>query len=344
MDHELVMRRCLDLASKGAGYVAPNPLVGCVIVHQGKVIGEGYHQRYGEAHAEVNAINSVKDPSLLSQSTLYVNLEPCAHFGKTPPCAHLIVEHEIPHVVIGSRDPYGEVNGAGIAYLKEHGVKVTAFVLEEKCRYVNRRFFTFHEQQRPYIILKWAQSLDGYMDALRGINDKGVFWITAPETKRLTHRWRSEEAAILIGTHTALTDQPALTTRAFQGPNPTRVLIDRNLEVPYSAPLFSKDAPTLVFNELKTDTADNVHLIKVDFSNLAEHLLQELYNRSIQSVIIEGGARTLRHFIETYQWDEARVLSGDLFLGQGLPAPRLEGKRIDSYFFGKDRIDTFHRV
>jgi diaminohydroxyphosphoribosylaminopyrimidine deaminase / 5-amino-6-(5-phosphoribosylamino)uracil reductase len=343
MDHKLIMRRCLDLAGLGAGQVAPNPMVGCVIVHQGKVIGEGFHQQYGEAHAEVNAINSVNDPSLLSKSTLYVNLEPCAHFGKTPPCAHLIIEHQIPKVVIGCSDSFEEVNGAGIAYLKEHGVNVKAFVMEEECRHFNRRFFTFHEKKSPYVILKWAQSLDGYIDALRGINDKGVHWISSPESKRLTHRWRSEEAAILVGTNTALTDNPSLTVREYPGRNPLRILIDRELKVATSAAIFNSEAPTLIFNERKEGVEDHLTYIKVDFSRLVNEVLKDLYKRNIQSVIVEGGAKTLNSFIETYLWDEARVLTGNVHLGQGLPAPKLEGNLAESTFFGTDRIDLFFR-
>ena len=293
------MQVCIDLALKGFPLAFPNPMVGCVIVHNDSIIGQGYHQQFGSHHAEVNAIASVENKELLEQSTLYVSLEPCAHFGKTPPCADLIVKSKIPRVVIGSLDTFSEVNGKGIQRLKETGIEVLTKVLEKECRAINKRFFTFHEKKRPYVILKWAQTSDGYIAPL---NQKEPLWISSPESKILVHQWRSQEQAIMVGRKTVELDNPLLTTREVKGKNPIRIVLDRKLSLNKDLLIFNDDAPTLVVNDKLS--SDN-HL-KIDFNNLAPSLLKELHSRNIQSIIIEGGAQTLNTFIDAKAWDEAR--------------------------------------
>lgn len=319
------MQRCLQLAEMGAGQVAPNPLVGAVLVYAGRIIGEGYHQKYGEAHAEVNCINSVAetDREFIAGSTLFVSLEPCAHFGKTPPCADLIVEKKIPNVVIGCRDSFNEVNGRGIEKLKQGGVEVAVGVLEKECVALNKRFFTFHNRQRPYIILKWAQSNDG---KIAGEGSSRIF-ISNETSNRLVHKWRSEEAAILVGTNTAITDDPMLTTRLWAGKNPLRLVIDRELKLPAHLHLFDGNIETVVFNYLKQEDDGMLHYRQLNRENdLLQQLLSDLYEREIQSVLVEGGAKLLQSFIDAGLWDEARVISNTkMEIGKGLDAPVLKG-------------------
>lgn len=300
MDDETYMRRCLQLAALGLGSTSPNPMVGAVIVRDGVVIGEGYHHRCGEAHAEVNAINAVDDKELLKSSTLYVNLEPCSHFGKTPPCADAIIRYGIPKVVIGSIDYHDKVNGNGVRKLREAGVEVVENVCREECEELNRRFFTFHRKRRPYIILKWAQTRDGFMDIDRSEGNASSYWITNYALKVLTHKWRGEEDAILVGHRTMQNDRPQLTTREYPGKDPQRFVMQRGDEV--EAPLPCTPLP------------DN-----------AEEAVRKLYNLNIQSVIVEGGKNTLEKFIEAGLWDETRVLVGAQTWGKGLPAPKLPG-------------------
>ncbi len=300
MSDETYMQRCLQLAALGLGKTSPNPMVGAVIVHQDTVIGEGYHHRCGEAHAEVNAINSVKDKALLKESTLYVNLEPCSHFGKTPPCADAIIRHGIPKVVIGSIDYHDKVNGAGIQKLRDAGVEVVENICEKECEELNRRFFTFHRQHRPYIILKWAKTRDGYMDIDRSNNDVNSYWITNYALKVLSHKWRSEEDAILVGFQTMANDCPQLTTREYPGKDPQRFVMQRGTENIASLPY--------------TPLPDNV-----------QEATDELYQFNIQSVIIEGGRKTLEKFIAADLWDEARILVGNQTWGKGIPAPNTPG-------------------
>jgi len=333
------MERCLQLAQKGLGRVSPNPLVGCVIVYDGRIIGEGYHQKIGEAHAEVNAIRSVKDASLLNKCTLYVNLEPCAHHGLTPPCTNLIIENGIPRVVISNNDPFEKVNGKGISLLRAAGVEVETGMEAEAGRWLNRRFFTFNEQKRPFVILKFARSEDGFMDSSRNVGETGVRWITAPTSQRLTHLWRSQEDAILIGTRTALIDNPSLTTRAVAGKNPLRLLIDRNLMVPEKALIFSSDTRTVVFNATKTESTENCQWVALNFDeSIVAQILNWCYKNRVQSLIVEGGAYTLQQFIHQNLWDEARVLTGAVQLNNGLRAPHLNGLIIDQFNSGPDRI------
>jgi diaminohydroxyphosphoribosylaminopyrimidine deaminase/5-amino-6-(5-phosphoribosylamino)uracil reductase len=298
MSDELYMQRCLQLAALGLGKTSPNPMVGAVIVHNGKIIGEGYHHQCGQAHAEVNAINSVKNMELLKESTLYVNLEPCSHFGKTPPCADAIIRYGIPKVVIGSIDYHDKVNGNGVRKLREAGVEVVENVCKSDCEELNKRFFTFHQQHRPYIILKWAQTRDGYMDIDRSDSPASTYWITNPALKVLVHKWRSEEDAILVGYNTMRNDRPQLTTREYPGKDPQRFVMQRGTDVIAKLPY-------------------------TPLSEKAEEAIQQLYDLKIQSVIIEGGKKTLEKFLEIGLWDEARILVGNQCWGKGLKAPKI---------------------
>lgn len=318
--HEKYMHRCLELAGNGLGQVAPNPMVGSVIVYGEEILGEGYHAVYGEAHAEVNAIGAVKRKDLLSRSTLYVNLEPCAHQGKTPPCADTIIKHGIPRVVIGTGDPYPEVAGKGIEKLRASGIEVVVNVLEEECKELNRRFFSFHRKKRPYVILKWAQTLDGFLGRFPdSAEDK---WITNEQSKRLVHKWRSEEQAILVGTNTALQDNPHLTTRLYEGKHPLRVVLDRRGRIPASHHLLDGETPTLVITEMSQPARNNVEHAAIDFSeDPLPQILDVLTGKAIQSVIVEGGKQLLDSFIAANLWDEARVFIGNKTFHEGIPAP-----------------------
>lgn len=315
-------------------------MVGAVIVHNDTIIGEGYHQSYGQAHAEVNAVHSVKDQSLLSQSTIYVSLEPCSHFGKTPPCSDLIIHHRFKRVVIGCTDTFSEVSGRGIQKLRNAGIEVCTGVMEAECRALNKRFFTFHEKSRPYVILKWAQTPDGFMDKARGEQDSGINWITHPDTKKLVHRWRAEEAAILVGKNTALTDNPSLTVREADGKNPIRILLDSNLEVPETFHLFSDEASTLVFNTIRSKKTGITEWVQVE-NITPKCILEVLHHRNIQSVIIEGGKHVLESFIASGLWDEARVLIGTEHFNNGLKAPVLHHAPASETSFGTDTVLFF---
>ncbi len=320
---EFFMQRCIALALNGKGSVSPNPMVGSVIVYNGEIIGEGYHKNYGQHHAEVNAINSVKDKRLLAESTLYVNLEPCAHFGKTPPCSNLIIEHKIPKVVIGCIDTFSEVAGKGMLRMIEAGIEVTVGVLEKESRELNKRFFTFHEQRRPYIILKWAKSKDGFIAPK---NQTVPFWMTSSESKKLVHQWRAEEDAILVGRITAEKDNPSLTVREVKGENPTRIVIEKDLKLSADLNIFNNKAKTLIFNTIKTKEIDSNHFIKIDFNSLIESVLQELHKQNIQSLIIEGGSKTLQSFIDKNLWDEARIFTANKELLEGVESPNIIGE------------------
>jgi len=322
------MKRCVELARLGAGSVAPNPMVGCVIVHRGKIIGEGFHQKHGEAHAEVNAINAVNRPEFLKESTLYVSLEPCAHHGLTPPCSDLIVQKQIPRVVIGTIDPFSEVAGKGIEKLRKAGIEVEVGFLEKECRELNKRFFTFHEKKRPYVILKWAQTLDGFIDIDRNRKDFGEpTWITGDLALRLVHKIRSEENAILVGTNTAEKDNPSLTVRHWTGKNPLRAVIDKNLRLSPALNLFDGTSETLVFNAKKNDLTANTEWIKIDFEQeITPQILTTLHHRKILSLIVEGGKRLLEGFIRQNLWDEAHVFIGNKFFYSGISAPKISAK------------------
>ncbi len=337
------MSRCIELARLGAGSVAPNPMVGCVIVCQEKIIGEGFHQKYGEAHAEVNAIHAVSQPELLKESTLYVSLEPCAHFGLTPPCSDLIVEKQIPKVVIGTIDPFSEVAGKGIEKLRKAGIEVEVGILEKECRELNKRFFTFHEKKRPFVILKWAQTLDGFIDIDRNRENFGQpTWITGDLALRLVHKIRSEEGAVLVGTNTAEKDNPSLTVRHWAGNNPVRVVLDKNLRLSPALNLFDETSKTLVFNEKKNETNNKTEWIKIDFEReIPAQILEALYHLKIISVIVEGGKQLLESFIRQNLWDEAHVFIGNKFFYNGISAPKIQGKISKSELLENDWLKVF---
>ncbi|MEG0931463.1 bifunctional diaminohydroxyphosphoribosylaminopyrimidine deaminase/5-amino-6-(5-phosphoribosylamino)uracil reductase RibD [Algoriella sp.] len=334
---EMYMSRCIQIATNGLGTTYPNPFVGSVIVHNNKIIGEGFTSEYGGPHAEVNAINSVKNPELLKESTLYVTLEPCSHHGKTPPCADLIIKKEIPRVVIGTLDPFSKVNGQGYLRLLKNGVDVTLNILENECLELNKRFLTFHQKKRPYIILKWAQTEDGYMG-----RDDIQKWITNQYSKQLVHKWRTEEEAILVGKNTALIDNPQLNSRLWNGKNPLRIAIDKNLAIPRSFHLFDQSQPTVIFNSLEDFEEENLIIKKIDFSEkIVPQVIDYLHQKNIQSLIIEGGSDTIQYFIETNLWDEARILSSDTIWNEGILAPRIKGTRIGKYRFLNDELNIF---
>ena len=317
------MGRCIQLAKLGAGNVAPNPTVGAVLVFENKIIGEGYHQKYGEAHAEVNCINNAqeKNKTLVEKSTMYVSLEPCAHHGKTPPCADLIIKNKIKKVVIGCQDIYKEVAGKGIEKLQNAGAEVITGILEKECKDLNKRFFTFHQKQRPYIILKWAQSANGKI----GSNNNERILISNDYSNGLVHNWRAEEAAILVGTNTALKDNPSLTTRLWKGNNPVRIVIDKELRLPSGSKLFSKETNTVIFNFVKNAVEENLNFVKILKENFLQEMLFSLYRLNIQSVLVEGGAKTLQYFIDAGFWDEARVITNEnMVIENGIAAPEMK--------------------
>ena len=337
------MHRCIDLARLGKGNVSPNPMVGCVIVYKDRIIGEGFHREYGGPHAEVNAINSVSDSKLLKKSTLYVNLEPCAHHGLTPPCSDLIIQKEIPRVVVGNTDPFPEVAGRGIERMKKAGIKVVTDILKEECLNLNKRFFTYHNLKRPYIILKWAQTLDGFIDIERKTEKFGEpTWITGDTSLRLVHKIRSEEDAILIGTNTAIIDNPSLTTRLWKGKNPLRIVIDKNLQLSKELNLFKPDACTIILNTKKESENEFMSYIKIDFnSDIIPQILDILYRRRILSLIVEGGKQLLDSFIASKFWDEAHIFIGNKFFFKGINAPSFNGQLSTEEIFDNDRLKIF---
>ena len=321
--HSYYMNRCLELAAKAAGNTRSNPMVGSVVIHKDVIIGEGFHQKFGENHAEVNAIQSVKDKDLLRESTIYVNLEPCSHHGKTPPCSDLIVGMGIPHVVIGTVDPNSVVAGRGIKRMEQAGIRVEVGMLENECRFLNRRFFTFHEKKRPYIILKWAQSADGFIDVIRDKETPiGPNWISGPYERMLVHQWRSEEMAILVGTNTVEKDDPSLNVRDWAGSSPERFLIDRRLRLDKGLELLNGNFPSTVFTE-KTQTFDSGYtIVQLDFhKNIWTQIMDYLIRKNMVSILIEGGAKTINSLIKLGLWDEARVFTGRKNFGKGVPAP-----------------------
>lgn len=320
------MARCISLARGGAGCVAPNPMVGAVVVHQGKIIGEGYHRKYGEVHAEVNAIASVRDESLLKEATMYVSLEPCSHYGKTPPCAELIIKKQIPRVVIGCLDPFPEVSGRGVRMLREAGVEVVTGVMEKEAWELNRVFMTFQEKRRPYIYLKWAQSADGFMDRLRTDNSSPAVVLSSPETMRRVHRLRADVAAIMVGTQTALLDNPSLTVRHWAGKSPVRVVLDRTLRIPSHYHLFDGTVKTLVFTTVADAISrENVEYVTIDFSQpVLPQVMHELYIRKLNSLMVEGGATLLGHFLKEGLWDQMLVETAPVSLESGVKAPDLD--------------------
>lgn len=334
------MQRALELAQNGAGQVAPNPMVGAVVVHHNRIIGEGWHQKYGGPHAEVNAINAVqdKDRHLLKESTIYVNLEPCSHHGKTPPCADLLVRESLKRVVIANSDPHKLVAGKGVERLQKAGIEVATGVLEAEGKELNKRFFTYHEKQRPYIILKWAQSADGFFTK----DSKEQYWITGEQSRKLVHKWRSEEEAIIVGTQTALADNPKLDTRLWPGGKaPLRLVLDKELKLPKDLELFNEKQPTVIVSEL-SGSVINADIWQLPFDDsLLPSLLKELYQHDVQSLIVEGGAQLLNSFIELDLWDEARVFQGTAVWTKGIKAPILPQEPHFMEMVGHDRLYWF---
>ncbi|MBU2996019.1 bifunctional diaminohydroxyphosphoribosylaminopyrimidine deaminase/5-amino-6-(5-phosphoribosylamino)uracil reductase RibD [Cellulophaga baltica] len=345
--HEFYILRCIEIAQSGLGDTAPNPMVGAVIVLENKIIGEGYTSEYGGPHAEVNAINSVADKSLLVNATIYVTLEPCSHYGKTPPCADLIIKHKIKNVVIGLLDPHEKVAGQGIKRLKDAGCNVTVGVLEKECRTHHKRFLTFQEKNRPYIILKWAATANGFIapDKSLRAREKQPFWITNSYSKQLVHQWRAEEQAILVGTNTVLEDNPKLDVRNWTGKNPTRIILDRTLKIDTSHHVRDKSIKTIIFTEipdiLKHDNGNDYILI--DFSkNIASQICEALHKQNIQSVIIEGGLQTLQTFIDENLWDEARVFTGVSTFKKGTKAPLITGELKETKNIDTDILKIYY--
>ena len=334
---ELYIQRCIELAQKALGHTYPNPLVGSVIVHNGAIIGEGYHHKAGENHAEINAINSVKNKDLIPESTIYVSLEPCAHYGKTPPCALKIKELGFKKVVIGAMDSHDKVNGKGKKIIQEAGIEAISGVLEKECIELNKRFFTYHEKKRPYIILKWAESGDGFLD-----KDFKPTPVSNTLVNQLVHQLRADEHAILIGTQTALNDNPSLTVRNAEGVNPVRILIDFDLKVPTHFNIYNTEAKTLVVNTVKEGTEGHIHFIRLNKENLLPELMEALYKEQIQSVIIEGGRFTLQQFINANLWDEAMIIKNEnLKLENGTKAPEFNHTALKTEIFRDNTISFF---
>jgi len=328
--HETYLKRCIDIAKNGLGTTRPNPMVGSVIVYNNQIIGEGFTSAYGGNHAEVNAINSVKDKSLLKESTIYVTLEPCSHFGKTPPCSDLIIKHQIPHVVIGCIDDNIQVAGKGIEKLKKAGCHVVVGISENECKAHHKRFFTFHNKKRPYIILKWAETADGFI-APETKNEQKPVWITNEYSRQLVHKWRAEEQAILVGPNTVLQDNPSLTVRDWTGQNPIRIVIDKENKLSKKHTVFNNEAETITLSNKD-----------IDFSkNIAQQICDVLFKNNINSVIIEGGVKTLQTFIDENLWDEARVFTGNTHFKKGVKAPRFSGTLISEETIIGDTLKTY---
>ncbi len=339
MNHQLFMQRCLELALLGIGNVAPNPLVGSVLRRNNDIIAEGYHAFFGGPHAEVNALSKVTDQSILKECTLYVNLEPCSHFGKTPPCSLLIIEKEIPRVVISNKDPNPLVNGTGIKKLRQAGIEVITGILEAEGYELNKRFFTFQIQKRPYVILKWAQSSDGF---IAPENNSGITWISNPSSRLLVHKWRSQEHAIIIGRNTAITDNPKLNVRGFNACDPIRIVLDPNLELPSKLNVFNNQVKTIIINHSKNYISGNLEYIKIPSGKkFISSLMFELHKRNIQSLIVEGGAITLKSFIDEGMWDEMRVFTGNVTFEKGIKAPAISAKLTEQTTIDSDLLSIY---
>jgi len=347
--NELFMQRCLDLALLGSGKTSPNPMVGAVVVHDGQIIGEGFTSPFGGAHAEVNAIQQViskhgeaKSHELFKNSQIYVSLEPCAHFGKTPPCVDLIIQKRFEKVIIACQDPFAKVNGLGIKKLIDAGIPIELGILEEQAKWLNRRFFTKLKEFRPYVILKWAQTKDGFFSPLDGQQK----WITNKASKQLVHKWRSEEDAILVGKTTTFADNPNLTVREWKGRNPKRIVIDKNLDITHDFNIMDQSVETIVFNSIKTDWSANLKFIELENFDLylPQQILYQLYLMDIQSIIIEGGKKTLDQFISSGLWDEARIFSSNVNWGEGMNAPTINGVLHSQQMVGSDQLKIYSRI
>lgn len=339
------MRRCIELASKAEGLTYPNPMVGSVIVYEGKILGEGYHLKSGESHAEVNAVNSVKDKDKLSQSTLYVNLEPCSHFGKTPPCADFIISNKIPRIVIGTVDTSAKVSGNGIRKLTDAGCEVKTGVLEEECRRLNRRFFTYHEKKRPYITLKWAQSADGFIDIVRSADHKQQpTWITGKPERVLVHKWRAAEQAILVGAGTVRADAPRLNVREWKGHDPLKLILSSSGSLSNRSSLLGLASNVIVFTHNQdVEYTDVTKVLLEENRHASTQIADYLYSSGIQSLFIEGGEKVLTHFISTGLWDEARIFTGGLFFNEGVKAPAIKGSLFSKKVFSGSSLELYLR-
>ena len=336
------MRRCIELASKNVGYTYPNPLVGSVIVCDNKIIGEGSHEKYGESHAEVNAINSVKDKGLLKNSTLYVNLEPCNHYGKTPPCTEAIINNNIKKVVIGSQDPNKLVNGSGIEKLRSSGCNVSVGILDKECDELNKRFFTYHKLKRPFIILKWAESKDGFISPIKSINTlKKVNWISGEDAKKLSHKWRSEEHSILVGVQTIIDDDPILTTRFVEGRSPIRFVLDPNSRIPLDSRILSDTVKTIILSKRENRLIPN-YTKAIEFDNI-NLIIESLYKMNIQSIIVEGGTKTINHFLSNNLWDSIRVFKSSKNITDGIKSPDLDFSKFSKSEIGDDILFEINR-
>ena len=337
--NELYMSRCLQLAQQAEGHTAPNPMVGAVIMCDGVIIGEGYHHRCGEPHAEVNAIRSVNDQNLLMKSTLYVNLEPCSHYGKTPPCAQLIIDKKIPRVVVGMGDPNPKVNGRGIQMLREAGVEVVENVLNQQCQILNKRFVTLYTKKRPFVILKWAQTQDGFIDAWRTTSEIPPLRISNEVTKTLNQQIRSIESAILVGTNTALLDNPHLTARKWNTRNPVRMVVDKSLRVPSYYRIYDQTTPTVIFTDKMVENITNMTFVKLDFSKaIVPQIVDYLYQVNLSSLIVEGGTQLLQAFIDANLWDEVYIETSPEIIGAGVKAPNISMKIIDTKWYDKNKM------
>ncbi len=343
---EKYISRCIQLAKNGLGSTFPNPMVGCVIVHNDSIIGEGFTSAYGGNHAEVNAIHSVKDKTLLSKSILYVTLEPCSHYGKTPPCSDLIIRFKIPHVVIGTTDSNSKVAGRGIQKLKDAGCNVTLGLLQKECQKHHKRFLTFHQKKRPYIILKWAETLDRLIAPEKEKrNEKAQpYWITNKYSRQMVHKWRSEEQAILVGTNTVLEDNPKLNVRTWNGKSPTRIILDKDLKVKGDYHIFDQYTKTIIItqqNNMRLQE-EGIDYEIIDFSkNIGQQVCEVLQKQDIISVLIEGGSKTIQTFIDANLWDEARVFTGSIAFGNGLKAPRLSNRVATSKQIESDTLTIY---
>ncbi|MCF2873838.1 MULTISPECIES: bifunctional diaminohydroxyphosphoribosylaminopyrimidine deaminase/5-amino-6-(5-phosphoribosylamino)uracil reductase RibD [unclassified Tenacibaculum] len=347
MNHEKYIKRCLELAEKGIGTARPNPSVGAVVVYQDRIIGEGYTSAYGGNHAEVNAIHAVKNKEQLKEATIYVTLEPCSHYGKTPPCADLIVRSQIPNVVIGCIDTNSLVAGKGVERLRKAGCSVTVGVLEKECKEQHKRFFTVQNKKRPYIILKWAETNDSFVAPLTKDEQKPV-WISNKYSQQLVHKWRSEEHAILVGTNTVIADNPSLTVRSWTGRNPIRIVLDKNLRISQEANVFDANVKTILVTETReeerqiSEEKENVIYEEIDFkTNIAQQICEVLQKHHIQSVIVEGGTKTLQTFIDAELWDEARVFIGNTEFRNGVKAPEIKGKIINKESIDNDVLKIY---
>ena len=335
------MRRCLQLAELAEGFAEPNPLVGSVIVYNNNIIGEGWHRAYGEAHAEINALASVHDRSVLPDATLYVNLEPCAHFGKTPPCAHRLVKEQIKRVVIANRDPFHQVNGKGIEVLRSAEINVDVGVLEHEATHLNRHFFTFHQKKRPYVTLKWAQTINGFIDGIRNASGGGPNWITSPATRKLVHLWRSQHMGIVVGARTVINDDPELTVRDASGRQPERFVIANNHPLKSEFRIFGQSAATTVVSNLSHSLPMHVKMLRTDDADFIPTLMAHCYEHNIQSLFIEGGKETLEGFIKANLWDEARVLTGRTVFETGIAAPTISKPVYKVHHYAGDRYDLY---